>query len=75
MSLPRVRGIPQLVGEAIAAKGTGTFPQARRTLHVACVESVSSWTAVAPVAPETEASRNASRVRSDWEPFTVLELR
>ena len=43
MSLPRVRGIPQLVGEAIAAKGTGTFPQARRTLHVACVESVSSW--------------------------------
>ena len=72
MSLPRVRGIPQLVGEAIAAKGKGTFPQARRTLHVACVESVSSWTAVAPVAPETEASRNASRVRSDWEPSTVL---
>ena len=75
MSLPHVQGIPQLVGEAIAAKGAGTIPQALRTLHVACAGSTGSWTAVAAVAPEAEASRNASHVRSDWEPCTVLELR
>ena len=42
MSLPHVRGILQLVGEAIAAKGAGTIPQALRTLHVACAGSVGS---------------------------------
>ena len=62
MSLPHVRGILLLVWEAIAAKGAGTIPQALRTLHVACARSISSWTAVAAVAPEAEASRNASNV-------------
>ena len=52
MSLPRVRGILQLLGEAIAAKGAGTVPQALSTLHVACAGSLSSWTAVPAVAPE-----------------------
>ena len=50
MSLPRVRGILQLVWEAIVAKGAGTTPQALRTLHVACAGSIGSWTAVTAVA-------------------------
>ena len=44
MPLPRVRGILQVVGEAIAAKGAGTFPQVHRTPHVACAGSTHSWT-------------------------------
>ena len=75
MSLPHVRGVPQLVGEAIAAMGAGTKPQALRNLHVACTGSISSWAAVAAAAPQAEASRHAPRVRSDWEPSTVLQLR
>ena len=64
-----------LMYEEFHSWGAGTFPQALRTLHVACAGSTSSWTAVAAVAPEAEASRNATRVRSDWEPCTVLVLR
>ena len=48
------------------------------TSHSTCRlrgRSSSSWTTVAAVAPEAEASRNTSRVRTDWEPSTVLELR
>ena len=73
MPLPHVRGILQLVGEAIAAKGAGTFPQALRSPHVAC--AIGSWPSVAAVARQAEASCNASRVRSDLEPCTVVELR
>ena len=62
-------------GEAIVAMGAGTVPQALRTPHVASAGSVSCWAAVAAVAPEAEESRHAPRVRSDWEPSTVLELR
>ena len=52
--------------------------RSRQTRHFALYmslarESISSWTAVAAVAPEAEGPRNASRVRSDWELCGVLE--
>ena len=73
--LSHAEGILQLVGEEIVEKGARTAPRALRTLHVACAGSICSLAAVAAMAPEAEASRNASRVRPDREPSTVLELR